>query len=130
MKASIVQLKSGIAEAKVRHTEATKDIKRVEKDINDFSNNKDSKLAELQSSLETLKKSQSKNSVAVKLLQKDLQEARLESEQTGADLGAAQEQLSELEKALKTQQEEIHALQKEQDKTKVCSPYVLITKIF
>ena len=122
MKASIIQLKSDIAEAKVRHTEATKDIKRIEKDIHDFSNNKDSKLAELQSSLEMLKKSQSKNLVAVKMLQKDLQEARLESEQAGADLGAAQEQLSEMERTLKTQGEEIQALQREQDKTKVCSP--------
>ena len=51
-----------------------------------------------------------------------MQEARLESEQTGADLGAAQEQLSEVERTLKTQGEEIQALQREQDKTKVCSP--------
>ena len=128
MKASIIQLKSDTADAKVRHTEATKDIKRIEKDINDFSNNKDSKLAELQSSLDVLKKSQSKNSVAVKTLQKDLQEARLESEQAGGDLGAAQEQLLEMDKTLKAQEEEIQALQKEQDKTKVCSLYLQFTK--
>ncbi|MCJ1250406.1 Structural maintenance of chromosomes protein 2 [Trapelia coarctata] len=114
MKANITQLKSDIADAKTRHTEATKDIKRIEKDIKDFSSNKDSKLAELESSLEALKKSQVKNMVTVKTLQKDLQEARLESEQSGGDLAAAQEQITEVESTLKAQEEEISTLLKEQ----------------
>ena len=119
MKANIEQLKKDIAGAKSRHAEATKDIKRIEKDMNDFNNNKDSKLAELESSLEKLRKSQIKNSTAVKLLQKDLQEARLEQEQAGGDLSAAQEQLEEAEAALKAQNEEMESLQKEQDGLKV-----------
>ena len=48
MKASIVQLKKDIADAKARQDDALKDIKRIERDIKDFDNNKDSKLAELQ----------------------------------------------------------------------------------
>ena len=119
MKVNIDQLKNSIAEAKVRYTETTKDIKRIEKDINDFSNNKDSKLAELQSSLDRIKKSQTKDSVVVKTFQKTLQEARLEAEQTGGDLGAAQEQLFEVEATLEEQQEEIHSLEKEQTTIKV-----------
>ena len=122
MKANIDQLKKDITDAKLRQAEATKDIKRVEKDMNDFSNNKDSKLAELQSSLDILKKDQSKNSVAVKTLQKNLQEARLESEQSGADLGAAQDQLAEVQNTLKAHEEEISALQREQVQTQVCFP--------
>lgn len=122
MKANIEQLKKDIADAKTRHSEATKDIKRIEKDMNDFSNNKDSKLAELQSSLDTLKKSQSKNSTAVKTLQKELQAARLESEQSGGDLAAAQEQLVEVESTLKAQADEIEALQKDQAQVKVQPP--------
>ena len=119
MKANIEQLKKDITDAKTRHSEATKDIKRVEKDMNDFSNNKDSKLAELQSSLDVLKKSQAKNSLAVKTLQKELQAARLESEQSGGDLAAAQEQLVEVESTLKAQADEISALQQEQAHLKV-----------
>lgn len=119
MKTNIEQLKKDIADAKTRHSEATKDIKHIEKDMNDFSNNKDSKLAELQSSLDTLKKSQSKNSTAVKTLQKELQAARLESEQSGGDLAAAQEQLVEVESTLKAQADEIETLQKEQSQVKV-----------
>ena len=119
MKANIEQLKKDMTNAKARHSEASKDIKRIEKDMSDFSNNKDSKLAELQSSLDTLKKGQSKNSIAVKTLQKELQASRLESEQSGGDLAAAQEQLVEVDSTLKAQADEVQALQKEQAQVKV-----------
>lgn len=119
MKASIEQLKKDIADAKARQAEASKDIKRIEKDMNDFSNNKDSKLAELQDSLSSLKKSQTKNSISVKTLQKELQSARLEAEQAGADLGAAQDQLTEIDSTLKVQDAELDELKKEQNQAKV-----------
>lgn len=120
MRANIDQLKKDIIDAKARHSEASRDIKRVEKDISDFSANKDDKLAELQSSVEKLKKSQTKNSISVKTLQKELQAARLEAEQAGADMGAAQEQLTEVDSTLQTQEAEIQALQREQKQLKVC----------
>ena len=125
MKASIEQLKQDIADAKARQAEASKDIKRIEKDMKDFDNNKDSKLAELQSTLNTLKKSQIKNSIFVKNLQKELQSSRLEAEQAGADLSAAQEQLAEVDSTLKAQEAEIEGLQKQQTQAKVSvqNPY-------
>ncbi|KAK0511563.1 hypothetical protein JMJ35_006136 [Cladonia borealis] len=118
MKASIQQLKQDIADAKARQTEASKDVKRIEKDMKDFDNNKDSKLAELQSALNALKKSQIKNSIFVKNLQKELQSSRLEAEQAGADLGAAQEQLAEVDSTLKAQEAEIEGLQEQQTQAK------------
>ncbi|KAI4225057.1 MAG: hypothetical protein LQ349_007124 [Xanthoria aureola] len=118
MKASVDQLKKDIADAKLRQTEASKDIKRIEKDMNDFSSNKDSKLAELQDSLTHLKKTQTKNSISVKTLQKELQSARLEAEQSGADFGAAQDQLAEIDETLKVQLTEIDELKQEQAKAK------------
>lgn len=119
MKASIAQLKQDIADAKARQTEASKDIKRIEKDMKDFDNNKDSKLAELQSGLNALKKSQIKNSICVKNLQKELQSSRLEAEQAGADLSAAQEQLAEVDLTLKAQEAEIERLQEQKTQAKV-----------
>ena len=119
MKASIEQLKQVIADAKARQTEASKDVKRIEKDMKDFDSNKDSKLAELQSALNALKKSQIKNSISVKTLQKELQSSRLEAEQAGADLGAAQEQLAEVDSTLKAQEAEIKGLQEQQTQAKV-----------
>ena len=121
MRANIEQLKKDIADAKVRQTEALNDIKRIEKDMNDFSNNKDSKLAELQGNLTSLKKTQMKNSISVKTQQKELQSARLEAEQSGADLGAAQDQLTEINETLKVQVTEVDELKKEQAQAKVCS---------
>ncbi|KAL8967297.1 MAG: hypothetical protein Q9197_005505 [Variospora fuerteventurae] len=118
MKSSIEQLKKDIADAKSRQAEASKDIKRIEKDMNEFSNNKDSKLAELQDALGSLKKAQTKNSISVKTLQKELQSARLEAEQAGADLGAAQDQLTEIDSTLEGQGREVEELIKEQSQAK------------
>ena len=119
MKANIEQLKKDSTDAKARQSEASKDIKRIEKDMSEFSNNKDSKLAELQTSLDTLKKNLIKNSTSVKELQKELQSSRLDSEQVGSDLSAAEEQLAESENTLKAQAEEIESLKREQARLKV-----------
>lgn len=123
MKANIEQLKKDIVDAKTRQTEASKDIKRIEKDMSEFSNNKDSKLAELQTSLDSLKKSLTKNSASVKELQKELQSSRLDSEQVGSDLSAAEEQLTESINTLKAQEEEIDSLKREQARLKVISDH-------
>ncbi|KFY09278.1 hypothetical protein V491_08282 [Pseudogymnoascus sp. VKM F-3775] len=113
MKENIIQLKSDLSEAKTRQEEATRDIKRIEKDMKDFDNNKDGKLVELQKILDSLRKALTRDSAAVKVLQKEVQGARLDSEQIGGELSAAQEQLQESELALKTQDEEINALMKQ-----------------
>ncbi|KAL4818944.1 RecF/RecN/SMC [Aspergillus spinulosporus] len=118
MKANIEQLKQNISDAKVRQSEASKDIKRIEKDMNEFNNNKDSKLEELQTTLNALKKSLSKNLTSVKNLHKELQASRLESEQVGSDLSAAEEQYAESESTLKAQLEEIDSLKREQARIK------------
>jgi len=48
MKETIVELKQIIKDAAARQDEAKRDAKRIEKDMNEFKNNKDSKLKELQ----------------------------------------------------------------------------------
>ncbi|KAK2746687.1 Structural maintenance of chromosomes protein 2 [Myotisia sp. PD_48] len=118
MKTNIEQLRKDVADAKARHAEALKDIKRIEKDMKEFSSNKDSKLAELQASLDSLKKGFSKNSIAVKTLQKELQASRLDSEQAGTDLTTAEEQLAEADQALKAQTEEMQEIESQQGRLK------------
>lgn len=119
MKANIAQLKEDVKAAKSRQDEANKDAKRIERDMSEFNNNKDSKLAELQSSLEKLKKALTKNNASIKPLQSEMREAMVESEQCGSDLAAAQEQLEEVQTTLKTQQEELDELLAEQARVKV-----------
>ncbi|TGO86255.1 hypothetical protein BPOR_0320g00090 [Botrytis porri] len=118
MKASIIQLKQDLVDAKKRQDEATKDIKRIEKDMKEFDSNKDGKLVELQSSLNSLRKALTKNSAAVKALHKELQSAQMDTEQVGGDLSNAQEQLQEVEQTLKAQDEEITSLVSEQAQVK------------
>ncbi|KAK1966221.1 RecF/RecN/SMC N terminal domain-containing protein [Colletotrichum sublineola] len=114
MKETIAQLKTDTAAAKKRHAEATADVKRIEKDMKDFDNNKDAKLVELQKSLDKLRAGLTKNSASVKALQKEVQGAQLDSEQVAGDLSAAREQLQEVEVAIKAQQQDIEGLVKQQ----------------
>ncbi|KAF2188611.1 RecF/RecN/SMC protein [Zopfia rhizophila CBS 207.26] len=118
MKANIIQLKENIKDAKARQDEAAKEIKGIERDMNEFNKNKGSKLAELQSSLDKLKKALSKSNASTKPLQQEMREARVDSEQCGGDLAAAQEQLQDVQVTLKTQQEEIDALVADQARVK------------
>jgi structural maintenance of chromosome 2 len=119
MKQNIAQLKEDAKAAKVRQDEANKDIKRIERDMSEFNNNKDSKLAELKSSLDKLKKALTKNNASIKPLQSEVREAMVESEQCGSDLAAAQEQLEDAQTTLKSQKEDIDGLLAEQTKAKV-----------
>ncbi|KAK8051988.1 hypothetical protein PG993_003373 [Apiospora rasikravindrae] len=116
MKENIAQLKADSETAKKRQAEASADVKRIEKDMKDFENNKDSKLVELQASLDELRATLSKNSSALKNLQKEVQNAQLDAEQVSGDLAAAREQLQEVELAIKSQQQEIEELVKKQSK--------------
>jgi structural maintenance of chromosome 2 len=126
MKQSVAQLKEDAQAAKARQDEAKKDIKRIERDMSEFNNNKDSKLAELKSSLDKLKKALTKNNASIKPLQSEVREAMVESEQCGSDLAAAQEQLEDVQTTLKSQQEDIDGLLAEQTKAKVCRVPVII----
>ena len=119
MKQNVAQLKEDAKAAKARQDEAGKDIKRIERDMSEFNNNKDSKLAELKSSLDKLKKALTKNNASIKPLQSEVREAMVESEQCGSDLAAAQEQLEDVQTTLKSQQEDINGLLAEQTKAKV-----------
>jgi structural maintenance of chromosome 2 len=48
MKDTVVELKQAIKDAAARQDQAKQDVKRIEKDMNEFKNNKDSKLQQLQ----------------------------------------------------------------------------------
>ena len=123
MKTAVTQLKQVIADAKSRQDEASKEAKRIEKDMNDFAKNKDSKLVELQTEVDKLKKSLSKQSAAIKPLQQEVRDAMLEAEQCGGDLTTAQEQLQDAETTLATQMEELDSLLAEQKSVKVCQSF-------
>lgn len=114
MKTEVEELKESITGAKKRQTEASADVKKIEKDMKDFDNNKDGKLIELQKSLDQLRSTLAKSSANVKTLQKELQTAQLDQEQAGVELSAAREQLQEIDAAIKAQKQDIENLVKQQ----------------
>jgi structural maintenance of chromosome 2 len=118
MKSTISELKEAIGEAKARHDEATKDVKRIERDMKEFNSNKDSKLAELQVSLDKLKKALTKSNASIKPLQQEMRSAMVESEQCGGDLATAQEQLQDVKVTISTQNDDINSLIAERDRIK------------
>ena len=119
MKTNISQFREDIKDAKKRHEEANRDAKRIERDMSEFNDNKDSKLSELQKSLDALKKDLTKNSTSIRPLQQKMREAKLESEQCGSDLAAAQEELAESTAALRHQKQEIDEMVDKQRQIKV-----------
>lgn len=118
MKTAIVQLKEDIVAAKARLDEANKDVKRIERDMKEFSSNKDGKLTELQASLDKQKKALVKSNAAIKPLQQEVRDAMLEAEQCGGDLTTTQEQLEDTEVTLTAQKEEIDSLAAEYSRVK------------
>lgn len=129
MKANIVQAKVAISEARSRQDEASKDVKRIERDISEFSKNKDSKLEELQVSLEKLKKTLMKASAANKPLQQEARERKLEMEQCGGDLITVQEALEEKQSLLNAQLEELAVLTRDHARLKVSPSHYLQRKV-
>ncbi|KAB8349829.1 hypothetical protein FH972_023842 [Carpinus fangiana] len=118
MKVAIAQAKEDIKAAKARHDEAAKDVKRIEKDMNEFSKNKDGKLTELQATLEKLKKAVAKTSTSVKPLQQEMRNAKVDMEQCSGDLVSAQETLEDAVMSLRSQREEVQQLTQEQNTAK------------
>jgi len=114
MRRQIIELKEVLNTAKAAQAVAEKDVKRIEKDMADFSNNKDGKLQELETSLSRLKKTLTETSASVKTLQKELQDARLESEQATLDISGAEEQLGEIDSNIQAANAELESSQQEQ----------------
>jgi structural maintenance of chromosome 2 len=114
MKETAAALKENIQAAERRRKEAEAEVKRVERDMKDFSSNKSGKLDQLQKEVEKLKKALTKSQASIKPLQQEMRDALIESEQTGADLAAAQEELQDAETTLAAHNTEMAAHEQEQ----------------
>jgi structural maintenance of chromosome 2 len=113
MKENIISLKSTIEDAKKRQVDAQSEVKRVEKDMKDFSTNKGAKLEQLQADLNKLKKALSKAESTIKPLAQQLREANIDAEQASSDLATAQEELQESEVAVQSGRDELDSHQTE-----------------
>ncbi|KAF3310869.1 Structural maintenance of chromosomes protein 2 [Orbilia oligospora] len=123
---TIETLKIDIENYKKAEIDAIGDIKRIGQDMQDFTKNKDGKLAELQKSVAAAKSELGRKVEQMKALQKEYQGARLEMEQAGGDLSAAKEQLEEASLSLTSQQLEIKNLVEEQASVKASHRSLLL----
>ena len=118
MKEQIVELKQTIKDAAARQDRARQDSKQIEKDMNEFKNNKDSKLQQLQKQVDQLKTAVKQQDTIIKSKQKEFRTLQLEMEQLDGDLISAKEQLEEATTATAAILKEIELLERDHQKQK------------
>ncbi|KIP05073.1 hypothetical protein PHLGIDRAFT_129125 [Phlebiopsis gigantea 11061_1 CR5-6] len=85
-KRNITNLRDAVETAKQNQKQAGDDIRKLERDMDEFKNNKDGKIEELKEDIRKQKAAQQKHAVGVKTQYKDFQTATLELAQLEADL--------------------------------------------
>ncbi len=102
-----------VALAKEKQKAASADVKRLEKEMDDFKNNQDSKLTEIKADIANKKKELGKRTTQVKVRQKEVQTAELEIQQLESDLEAAGAEVKEAMAAHAKSKAELAELAKE-----------------
>ncbi|KAI0739697.1 condensin complex subunit SMC2 [Daedaleopsis nitida] len=117
----IAALKERIQVAAKKKQDATADIKKLEKDMNEFKNNKEGKIDELKADLNKQRVALREHTTLVKTHQKELQTANLESEQMQQDIVRAEKNIDSARAGLKKLQKELEKLEAELEKVEALS---------
>ncbi|OSD02346.1 condensin complex subunit SMC2, partial [Trametes coccinea BRFM310] len=112
-KKNIADLHAAISSAKEKQKTAKDEIKKLEKDMDDFKNNKEGKIDELKADVAKQKAALQKHSVVVKTQHRDLQTATLELEQMEQDIATAKAHIEEARAGVKKLHKELGKLQAE-----------------
>ncbi|KAF5360038.1 hypothetical protein D9758_007643 [Tetrapyrgos nigripes] len=100
LKAKIQRLAKEEKEAKAKQKVAGDEVKKLEKDMNEFKNNKDGKIEELKSSIAKQKTALQKQNVTLKNKQKDHSSAELELENIQGDMDSAKKAVNDAKASL------------------------------
>ncbi|KAJ8474142.1 hypothetical protein ONZ51_g7411 [Trametes cubensis] len=112
-KKTIADLRAAIDAAKEKQKTAREEIKKLEKDMDDFKNNKEGKIDELKANVSKQKAALQKHSVVVKTQHRELQTAVLELEQMEKDIASVGAHIEEARAGVKKLQKELGKLQAE-----------------
>ncbi|CCM00223.1 uncharacterized protein FIBRA_02251 [Fibroporia radiculosa] len=110
VKKTIVDLNDAVEAAKQKQKDANAEITKLEKDMDEFKNNKEGKIEELKADVSKQKNALQKHSVVLKTQQKEMQTATLELEQLEKDIEAANESLAEARAGLEKMHKELGKL--------------------
>ncbi|KAJ7446895.1 condensin complex subunit SMC2 [Mycena galericulata] len=117
LKQTIAELKAAIQTAQEKQAAANADCARLQRDMDEFKNNKDGKIDELKADISKQKAALQKHSVIVKTRQKEQQTASLELEQMETDIQGAKAAVEEAEGGVVTLQKELTKLDAQLVKT-------------
>ncbi|TDL23473.1 condensin complex subunit SMC2 [Rickenella mellea] len=115
-KKKIVDLKAAIEGAKDKQRATKEECKKLEKDMDEFKNNKEGKIDELKASISKQKIALQKQAVLVKTQQKDMQTAALELEQIEKDIEASKAGVKDAQANVENLRKELKKLLKDVEK--------------
>ncbi|KAF5390114.1 hypothetical protein D9757_003825 [Collybiopsis confluens] len=118
LKKNIADLTTAIQEARKKQADNDAECKKLQKDMNEFKNNKDGKIEELKANISKQKIAAQKQATDVKSKQKEHQSATLELEQCKTEIESAQETAENIKVNIAKLQKD---LQKLQAQLKSCS---------
>ncbi|KAI7861921.1 RecF/RecN/SMC [Spinellus fusiger] len=95
IKQQIENYKASVVEAQKDRAKAVADYKRIEKEMNEFNDNKDSKLSEMTKNVEHTKLQLSHKSQKLQDMQRAVQTLQLEIDQLETDIGACEQNIVE-----------------------------------
>ncbi|KAK4050313.1 Structural maintenance of chromosomes protein 2 [Microbotryomycetes sp. JL201] len=95
LKATIAELNDSITHSKAKQKEALTECKRIEKEMDEFKNNRGSKLEQIKAKIKRKKAESNKLTVSVKTMQREVHTADLELEQLDKDIAASGVELAE-----------------------------------
>ncbi|KAF8885194.1 condensin complex subunit SMC2 [Infundibulicybe gibba] len=110
LKQTISDLKAAVRSAQDKQKAAKETCRSLERDMDEFKNNKDGKIDELKRDISKQKASLQKHAVVVKTQQKELQTASLERDQLEADIEGAKKNLEEARAGVVRIQKELEKL--------------------
>ncbi|KAI7954759.1 hypothetical protein MJO28_005159 [Puccinia striiformis f. sp. tritici] len=107
---TLEELNALIANSKQKQNAAEAECKRLQKEMDDFKNNKDSKLKQIKADISQKKANMSKTSSTVKAMQREVQGVEMEIEQLASDVSTAKKEVEEATEAVEAAKLEHEAL--------------------